>query len=74
MLENREQVEVWVLVIEREKVIQAIKTLREDWQQAVENELLYGINGDVGLILDDIARLLELTPQECNQALGHSLE
>ena len=73
--DSKEKVEIWVLNwIERGTVIQAIKTLREDWQQAVESESLYGFAGDVGLILDDLARFFDLTPEECTQALGHELE
>ena len=71
---TEEKLEVWVLeFIERAQVIQAIRTLREDWETAAGNDL-YQVEGNVGLMLDDIARLLGLTPEECALALGHTLD
>lgn len=72
--DTQEKVEIWVLEwMERPQVVQAIRTLREDWEAAAGNDL-YQVEGNVGMLLDDFARLLELTPEECTQALGHTLE
>ncbi len=71
---SKEALEVWVLeYIERPKVIQAIQTLREEWQAAAGIDL-YETEGNVGLILYDICRLLELTPEETILALGQPAE
>jgi hypothetical protein len=72
--DTEEKLEIWVLeYIERPKVIQTIRTLREEWQEAAGLDL-YKAEGNVGLILYDVCRLLELTPEECILALGHSAE
>ena len=56
-----EKLEIWVLeYIERPKVIQAIRKLREEWQVAAGNDL-YEVECSVELILYDVCRLLELT-------------
>ena len=67
--------DAWVLqYITRAQVIQAIQTLRQEWEEAAEGIPLNQMDGNVGMMLDDFARLLGLTPEECIQALGHSLE
>lgn len=74
MLTSKEALEVWVLdYIERPKVIQAIQRLREEWQAAAGADL-YEVEGSVGLILYDVCRLIELTPEETILALGQSAE
>ncbi len=71
---NDEAIEVWVLeYIERPQAIQAIRTLREEWQEAAGNDL-YQAEGNVGLILYDVCRLLGFTPEETILALGTSAE
>jgi hypothetical protein len=76
MLRNTEEkVEIWVLeFIERPQVVQAIQKMREEWEEAAEGASLNKVKGSVGYLLDDFARLLGLTPEECAQALGYSLE
>lgn len=65
MLKNTEEkVEIWVLeFIERTRAISAIKTLRQEWQDAAGDDL-YQVEGNVGMLLDDVARLLGITPEE----------
>jgi hypothetical protein len=68
-------IDAWMLqYVERQQVIKALKTLREEWEEAADGRSLHMISGNVGMILDDLARMLELTPEECSLALGHSLE
>jgi hypothetical protein len=72
--DTEKKLEIWVLeYIDRPKVIQAIQTLREEWHEAAGVDL-YEIEGNVGLILYDDYRLLELTPEETILALGQSAE
>ena len=56
------------------QAIQAIRTLRGEWEDAAQGIPLDKIEGNVGMMLDDIARLLGLTQEECIKVLGHPLE
>jgi len=62
---QKEALDIWVLdYIERPQAIQAIKMLRGEWEEAAQGIPLDKINGSVGMMLDDIARLLGLSPEE----------
>lgn len=52
----------------RSEVVGALKGLRKDWQEVGPD--LIEAKGSVGLILADLARSLELDPQETRAALG----
>ena len=59
---------------ERAQAVQALQTLRGEWETAAQGIPLDEIEGSVGMMLDDFARLLGLTREECIKALGHPLE
>jgi hypothetical protein len=62
---STEAIELWVLkYIDRAQAIQAIKTLQDEWQEAAQGIPLHEIEGNVGMMLDDFARLLGITPEE----------
>ena len=53
--------------------IQALKTIREEWQEAANGRSLFEISGNVGMILDDVVRGLSLDEEEVEIVLGHRL-
>jgi len=57
----------------RTRLVQSLAEFRREWQEAVEGISLLDVNAPVGLILADIAKKLELNPQECHAVLGGNL-
>ncbi len=57
----------------RSQAVQALAAFREEWQQHAEGESLLTVKAPVGLILTDIADMLELSSQERHKALGDAL-
>ena len=65
-------IDAWVLqYMDRQQVIQALKTLREEWEEAADGRSLFEISGNVGMILDDVVRALNLDEEETLIVLGH---
>ncbi|MCB9112213.1 MAG: hypothetical protein H6634_13300 [Anaerolineales bacterium] len=58
---------------ERTRLILALAQLREEWQMVAKGVSLLEIEIPVGLLLNDIANRLHLTPQERFVFLGGSL-
>ncbi len=58
---------------ERVRLVLALVELRESWQEAMPGGNLLGIEAPVGLLLNDIADKLQLTPQERYVFLGSRL-
>ena len=60
-------------VLDRNKVIEALFTIREEWEFAVDGKPLDSVDGCVGLLLADVAKGIGLTLEEQKQVLGSSL-
>jgi len=58
---------------ERTRMVMALAEFREAWQDLAEGGSLLKIESPVGLILSDIADVLELSPQERHVFLGGRL-
>ena len=58
---------------ERTRLILALAELREEWQKAINGGSLLKVESPVGLLLNDIADRLQLTPQERHVFLGSRL-
>lgn len=58
---------------ERVRLVFALVELREEWQEAMPGGNLLNIEAPVGLLLNDIANKLQLTPQERYVFLGSRL-
>jgi hypothetical protein len=54
-------------------VVRAVKSLREDWEDAAEGHDLTQVHGSVGLILNDLCDKAHLTANEKSVALGGKL-
>jgi len=50
--------------IKRDRVIDVLKTIRQEWVEASDGESLEEIYGSVGLLLDDIAHGLDIAIDE----------
>ena len=58
---------------ERTRLILALAELRDEWQKAINGGSLLKVESPVGLLLNDIADRLQLTPQERHVFLGSRL-
>ena len=58
---------------ERTRMVMALAELRQEWQTATSGNSLLKTETPVGLLLNDIADRLELTPQERHVFLGGRL-
>ena len=58
---------------ERTRMVMALAELRQQWQKAASGGSLLKTETPVGLLLNDIADQLELTPQERHVFLGGRL-
>jgi hypothetical protein len=54
-------------------VVRAVKSLREEWEDATEGADLTQVHGPVGLILNDLCDKYGLTSGERAEALGNDL-
>lgn len=59
---------------ERTRMVLALASLREEWQQIAQGGSLLKLETPVGLLLADIAEKLELTAQERHVVLGGKLQ
>lgn len=57
-------------ILDRGLVIARLSRLVEEWTEAVGGQSLLAMEGNVGLILGDIAKNIGLTPDEQAEALG----
>jgi hypothetical protein len=57
----------------RKKIIETLKAIRTEWEEAAAGEDLQVVQGSVGLLLLDIAEGLGLNVQERTVALGSNL-
>ena len=55
------------------KAVARLKRWREDWQEAAGNRPLTEVKAPVGLVLADVAEMLELSPDETEEVLGIDL-
>lgn len=58
---------------ERTRMVLALASLREEWQQIARGGSLLKLETPIGLLLADIAEKLELTAQERHVVLGGTL-
>ena len=58
---------------ERKKIIRALGEFRQEWQKITEGDDLTSIQASVGLLLNDVADKLGLSPQERHVVLGSKL-
>jgi len=59
--------------IERQQVVDFLKRFRLEWEEAVQGESLLDVYASVGLMICDIIAALDLTSDECLEALGFPL-
>ena len=59
--------------LDRQRVIESLITLRQEWEVAADGETLTRINGSVGLILADVTGCIGLSFEEQILVLGESL-
>ena len=59
--------------LSRSQVINALATIRQDWESAVDGESLVDIQGSIGLLLIDLAVGLMLRKSEQQYVLGSAL-
>ena len=57
----------------RAQVVQSLADFRREWQRLAEGKSLVDVHSSVGLMLADIADLLELNSQERHAMLGGKL-
>lgn len=55
------------------QVMEALIQYREEWQVVANGESLLEVESPVGLILSDIADMLDLSPKERQAVLGRKL-
>ena len=60
------------LIIHRVPLMSLIR-MRQEWQEAANGISLLDSFGNVGLMLFDIARIFELTPEEQREFFGEQL-
>ena len=58
------------LTITQTEVIQALKVIRNQWEDAAQGDSLTQINGNVGYLLFDVAVALGLAGKDLRIALG----
>ena len=58
---------------ERTRLVLALAELRKEWQAAVKGATLLEVKTPVGLLFNDIANRLQLSPQERHVLLGGEL-
>lgn len=46
--------------VDQQEIIQALATLRQEWEEAADGKPLELVEGSVGLILDDVAHAIGL--------------
>jgi hypothetical protein len=56
-----------------DKIIQGIRDIRQEWQDATESQDLTQVNGSVGFLLSDLCDKYRLTSGERAEALGNDL-
>jgi hypothetical protein len=59
--------------ITRFRIIEALTTLRLEWEEATNGQSLLDTNGSVGLIIADLANMIGLTVPEQQFILGDQL-
>ena len=61
------------ITVPRSYVVTALTRLREEWQEAADGESLIDVDGNVALLLADVAMSIGLSTVEQVQVLGHEL-
>lgn len=59
--------------LDKQSVIEALKKIRFEWDEAVDGELLENVNGSVGCLLLDVVQGIGLSEDEQLAILGHSI-
>ncbi len=59
--------------IDRREVVDALTSIRKEWEEATNGEDLSVIQGNVGLILVDVAEALGLIGDEINAVFGQPM-
>ena len=62
-----------IRIIDRDQVIAGFVQVREEWEEALENDNLVDARANVGLLLLDLVDAIGLHPEEQIKALGHEL-
>ena len=57
----------------RTRLVLALAEIREEWQETINGRSLLEVETPVGLLLNDVADKLQLTPQERHVFLGGKL-
>jgi len=58
--------------VDQQEIIQALATLRQEWEEAADGKSLELVEGSVGLILDDVMHAIGLKQEDIltNQAVA----
>jgi len=60
-------------IITRNRVVNALANIRQEWGQAANGESLIEVKGSVGLLLADLVMAIDLNPAEQVEVLGADL-
>lgn len=55
--------------LNRQDVINALETIKQEWIKAADGQPLDQIEGSIGLLLDDIVRMIDIHPEEMTTKL-----
>lgn len=58
-------------ILDRDRVIDGLIHLRQEWQEAACGIPLVEVKGSVGLILADVMNVIDLLPEEVSRILGN---
>ncbi len=57
-------------ILDRDQAIDGLAQLRQEWQEAANGKPLTEMQGNVGLMLEDVANAVGLLPEEIAKVLG----
>ncbi len=57
-------------ILDRDKAIDGLTRLRQEWQEAAKGKPLVEVQANVGLLLADVVNAIGLLPEEAAQVLG----
>jgi len=58
-------------ILDRDRAIDGLAQLRQEWQEAACGKPLVEVQGSVGLILADVVGAMDLLPEEAARVLGN---
>jgi hypothetical protein len=59
-----------IRILDRDRTIDGLTQLRQEWQEAAHGAPLVDVRGSVGLILADVVGAMDLLPEEAARVLG----